>query len=64
MCDKWGSFAGEFAVRGRLVVDVDAGTIVRQDDIWLFDEADYDELEESDEEVPSRAPDTHEVETF
>ena len=64
MCDKWGGFAGEFAVRGRLLVDVDAGTIVREDDVWLFDESDYDELEESDEEIPSRAPDTREVETF
>src|SRR5688572_4290208 len=23
MCDKWGSFAGEFEVEGRLVIDVD-----------------------------------------
>jgi hypothetical protein len=31
MCDKWGSFAGQFEVEGRLVVDVDAGRIVRRD---------------------------------
>jgi hypothetical protein len=31
MCDKWGSFAGEFEVDGRLVVDVELGRIVRRD---------------------------------
>lgn len=31
MCDKWGSFAGEFEVEGRLVVDVESGRIVRRD---------------------------------
>jgi hypothetical protein len=31
MCDKWGSFAGDFEVEGRLVVDVDSGRIVRRD---------------------------------
>ena len=31
MCDKWGTFAGEFEVEGRLVIDVDAGRIVRRD---------------------------------
>jgi hypothetical protein len=31
MCDKWGSFAGEFEVKGRLLVDVDGGRIVRRD---------------------------------
>ena len=31
MADKWGGFAGEFEVEGRLVVDVDAGRIVRRD---------------------------------
>jgi len=31
MCDKWGSFAGEFEVEGRLVIDVDSGRIVRRD---------------------------------
>jgi hypothetical protein len=64
MCDKWGSFAGEFAVRGRLVVDVDGGVIARQDDIWLFDQKDYEELEDSDEPVPARDPDAREVEAL
>lgn len=31
MCDKWGSFAGEFEVQGRLLVDVDSGRIARRD---------------------------------
>ena len=31
MCDKWGSFAGEFEVEGRLVIDVGSGGIVRRD---------------------------------
>lgn len=31
MCDKWGGFAGEFEVEGRLVVDVENGRIVRYD---------------------------------
>jgi hypothetical protein len=31
MCDKWGSFAGEFEVEGRLVIDVDTGRIARRD---------------------------------
>jgi hypothetical protein len=31
MCDKWGSFAGEFEVQGRLLVDVDSRRIVRRD---------------------------------
>ena len=31
MCDKWGGFAGEFEVEGRLTVDVEAGQIVRRD---------------------------------
>src|SRR5918995_568475 len=31
MCDKWGSFAGEFEVEGRLVIDVDSSRIVRRD---------------------------------
>ena len=33
MCDKWGSFAGEFEVEGRLLVDVESGRIVRRDSI-------------------------------
>ena len=43
MCDKWGSFAGEYEVEGRLVVDVDAGTITRIDVVKMWDE---------DEELP------------
>jgi hypothetical protein len=31
MCDKWGTFAGEFEVEGRLVIDVDTGRIARRD---------------------------------
>lgn len=31
MCDKWGSFAGEFEVQGQLLVDVETGRIVRRD---------------------------------
>jgi hypothetical protein len=31
MCDKWGGFAGEFEVEGRLVVDVENERIVRYD---------------------------------
>ena len=31
MCDKWGSFAGEYEVEGLLVADVAAGRIVRRD---------------------------------
>lgn len=31
MCDKWGTFAGEFEVDGRLVIDVDTGRIARRD---------------------------------
>ena len=31
MCDKWGGFAGEFEVEGRLIIDVDAGQILRRD---------------------------------
>jgi hypothetical protein len=31
MCDKWGGFAGEFEVEGRLIVDVDSERIVRRD---------------------------------
>lgn len=31
MCDKWGGFAGEFEVEGRLIIDVEAGHIVRRD---------------------------------
>ena len=37
MCDKWGSFAGEYEVEGRLVIDVDGGRIVRRDVISVED---------------------------
>jgi hypothetical protein len=37
VCDKWGSFAGEFEVTGRLVVDVDSGRIARIDDVAVED---------------------------
>lgn len=37
VCDKWGSFAGEFEVEGRLVVDVDSGRIARIDDVAVED---------------------------
>ena len=45
MCDKWGSFAGEFEVDGRLVVDVDAGRIVRRDVVTVEDGPPGTELE-------------------
>ena len=35
MCDKWGSFAGEYEVEGRLVIDVDGSRIVRRDVISI-----------------------------
>ena len=37
MCDKWGSFAGEYEVEGRLVIDVDGSRIVRRDVISIED---------------------------
>ena len=37
MCDKWGSFAGEFEVEGRLVIDVDGGRIARRDVVSVED---------------------------
>jgi hypothetical protein len=37
VCDKWGGFAGEFEVTGRLVVDVDSGRIARIDDVAVED---------------------------
>ncbi|HEY3181212.1 MAG TPA: hypothetical protein VGJ77_00125 [Gaiellaceae bacterium] len=37
ICDKWGSFAGEFEVTGRLVVDVDSGRMARIDDVAVED---------------------------
>ena len=62
VCDKWGSFAGEFAVRGRLVVDVDSGGIARHDEMWGFTEEDYDELDEAEDDIPKRPPDERTVE--
>jgi hypothetical protein len=63
VADKWGSFAGEFFVRGRLVVDVDSGAIARHDDTWVDDEdVDYEEAYD-EEEQPKRPPDDHEVES-
>ena len=38
VCDKWGSFAGEFEVEGLLVVDVDGERIARHDSWRVFDE--------------------------
>ena len=43
MCDKWGSFAGEFEVEGRLVVDVDSGTIARIDAVKVWEDFEGDE---------------------
>jgi hypothetical protein len=37
VCDKWGSFAGEFHVDGRVFVDVDSGRIVRRDAVSVED---------------------------
>jgi hypothetical protein len=38
VCEKWGSFAGEFQVEGRLVVDVDGERVARQDVSWVTDD--------------------------
>jgi hypothetical protein len=35
--DKWGSFAGEFEVKGRLLIDVESTRIVRRDSISYED---------------------------
>ena len=54
VCDKWGSFAGEFDVEGRLVVDVDSGRIARHDAVWVSeedDEEDFDDDEDFDEDA-------------
>jgi hypothetical protein len=37
VCDKWGSFAGEFHVDGRVFVDVDSERIVRRDAVSVED---------------------------
>jgi hypothetical protein len=51
VCEKWGSFAGEFQVEGRLVVDVDGDRIVRQDVSWITDEDKDDAERERETEV-------------
>ncbi len=45
MCDKWGSFAGEYEVEGRLLIDVDAGRIVRRDAVSVEEGPPETELE-------------------
>jgi hypothetical protein len=45
MCDKWGSFAGEFEVQGRLLVNVETGRIVRRDAISVEDGPVNDQVE-------------------
>ena len=51
VCEKWGSFAGEFQVEGRLVVDVDGDRIARQDVSWITDEDEDDAERERETEV-------------
>jgi hypothetical protein len=64
VADKWGSFAGEFFVKGRIVVDVDGGRMARHDDTWIDDE-DADVEEDYDEDLqPKRPPDQHDVEAL
>lgn len=60
--DKWGSFAGEFHVKGRLVVDVDAGSIARHDDMWLDEQEEAVDEDYDDDLEPKGPPDAHEVE--
>jgi hypothetical protein len=45
MCDKWGGFAGEFEVEGRLIVDVDGGRIARRDAVSVEGDPAVTELE-------------------
>jgi len=45
VCEKWGGFAGEFQVEGRLVIDVDADRVVRQDISWITEEDDDEDAE-------------------
>ena len=45
MADKWGGFAGEFEVEGRLIVDVDAGRIVRRDAVSVEGDPTVTEVE-------------------
>jgi len=51
VCEKWGSFAGEFQVEGRLVVDVDGDRIARQDVSWVTDEDEDDAEREHETEI-------------
>jgi hypothetical protein len=51
VCEKWGGFAGEFQVEGRLVVDVDADRIARQDVSWVTDEDEDDAERERETEI-------------
>lgn len=51
VCEKWGSFAGEFEVEGRLVVDVDAGAVARQDVSWITEGAERDGEAERETEL-------------
>jgi hypothetical protein len=46
VCDKWGTFAGEFEVKGRLLVDVGDGRIERHDSVSVEDGPFEDEDEE------------------
>jgi hypothetical protein len=55
VCDKWGSFAGEFEVRGRLVVDVDSGRIARHDAMRTTEDDPYDEDSDDEYEAPDEA---------
>lgn len=45
MCDKWGGFAGEFEVEGRLIVDVDGGRVARRDAVSVEGDPAVTELE-------------------
>ena len=45
MCDKWGTFAGEYEVEGRLVIDVDTGRIARRDVVSVEESPPETELE-------------------
>jgi hypothetical protein len=51
VCEKWGGFAGEFQVEGRLVVDVDGDRIARQDVSWITDEDEDDAEREHETEI-------------
>lgn len=59
---KWSGFAGEFFVRGRLVIDVESDRIARHDDMWLTEDDEVDEDEVWEEGPPKREPDEREVE--